>query len=214
MNRRSKKKVEFQVKEQVSVQVDVQACGLVQKEAAGAAAAQMDDQSVPDKTNTHRVTPTRCVPDKSLGRKPTSDELCSQSNKQATASVLRQPGREVEMNGNKQHRATVKVPDQMVTEWTEADTKVKPREAGMANGAIKCEGSAWMSSQPAAEVSRQTLSVSTAERKAPGASQVEHIRPSLKPLLMGRSSPPIIALQPHDAGDRLSCDEVQSMEVR
>ncbi len=162
------------------------------------------------------MTPTHGVPDKRRDAKQTSEEHGSQPNREGKASVLKQQGREVDMNVNKQHRANVK--DQINKEATKptADAKVNQREGGMMNGAVKGEGSALMSShQPTAEVSKQqSLRVSAAEGKAKGGSQKEFVRPPVTPLPAGHPSPPIIKLEPLDVKGTRSCDEVQSMEVR
>lgn len=188
MNTQAVKKVGFQVKEQVTVQDNTKESATVKKEDA-AAAQTVNQKSLPVKNNTHQVTPTHSVPDKRAD----------------TACVLTQQGREVEMNGNKQHRANVKATDQIKKEPTKptADAKVNQREGGMMNGAVKGKGGALMSSHVTAEVSKQ---VSTVEEKAKGGSQVS--------VPVGHLSPPIIKLQPLDVKGTGSCDEVQSMEVR
>lgn len=214
MKEQAIKKVEFQIKEQVTVQVNSKESAPVKKEAA--ASAQMDNQkSLPVKNNTHQVTPTHGVPDKRPDTKQTSQEHGSQPNREGKARVLKQQGGEVDMNVNKQHRANVK--DQISKEATKptADAKVNQREGGMMNGAVKGEGSALMSSHLAAEVSKQqSLRVSAAEGKAKGGSQMEVARPPVTPLPVGHLSPPIIKLEPLDVKGTGSCDEVQSMEVR
>lgn len=213
MNEQTIKKVEFQVKEQVTVQVDSKESTPVKKEAA---AAQMDNQkSLPVKNNTQQVTPTHGVPDKRPDTKQTSEERGSQPNREGKACVLKQQGREVDMNVNRQHRANVK--GQINKEATKptADAKVNQREGGMMNGAVKGEGSALMSSHLTAEVSKQqSLRVSAAEGKAKGGSQKEVARPPVTPLPVGHLSPPIIKLEPLDVKGTGACDEVQSMEVR
>ncbi|XP_068186466.1 MAP7 domain-containing protein 2a [Antennarius striatus] len=203
------KKVEFQVKEEFPVQVKVKESSLVKKEAPGAK-AQMESQGLSVKNNSHQVTTTHSIPDKKPGTKQISEENSIQLNKEAKASVLKQQGREVEKNANKQHRENVKVSDYLSKNGTKqaVDANVAKREAGMSNGATKGNG-ASMSIHPAAEVSRQqSLPVSAA-----GGSQVEVITPSLTPLLMGHPSPPIIKLEPLDVKDGAFRDEVQSMEV-
>ncbi|XP_070839004.1 MAP7 domain-containing protein 2a isoform X2 [Chaetodon trifascialis] len=218
VNEQAVKKVEFQVKEQVTVQVNTKESALVKKEAA-AAAAQMDNQkSLPVKNNTHQVTPTHSVPDKRPDTKQTSEERGSPPNREGKAAVLKQQGKEAEMNVNKQHRANVKATDQINKELTKAapagDAKVNQREAGMMNGAVRGEGSALKSSHITAEVNKQqTLHVSTAEGKAKGGSQVEVIRPPVTPLPVEHLSPPVIKLEPLDVKGTGACDEVQSMEV-
>ncbi|XP_068571898.1 MAP7 domain-containing protein 2a isoform X3 [Cebidichthys violaceus] len=200
VNEQTIKKVEFQVKEQVSMKESV----LVKREAA----AQMDNQkSLQVKNNTHQVTPTHTVPDKRPDTKQTSEQHGSQLNREAKACVLKHQERVVEMNVNKQHRAHVRAADQ-TNKKTTADAKVNQREGGMMNGAVKGEGSALKRSHLIAEVSKQqSLHVSTAAKGG------QVIRPSVGPLSLGHLSPPIIKLQPLDVKSMGSCDEVQSMEV-
>ncbi|XP_031175884.1 MAP7 domain-containing protein 2-like isoform X4 [Sander lucioperca] len=206
LNEQAIQKVEFQVKEQVSV--NMQECAVVKKEAA----AQIDNQkSLQVKNNTHQVTTTRSVPDKRPDTKHTTEEHGGQLTREGKACVLKQQGREVEINVNKQHRAHVK--DQINKELTKptADAKVNQREGGMMNGAVKGEVNALKRSHLTAEVSkRQSLHVLTA---AKGGSQMEVIRPSVAPLPLGHLSPPIIKVAPLDVKGTGSSDEVQSMEV-
>ncbi|XP_037604096.1 MAP7 domain-containing protein 2a isoform X6 [Sebastes umbrosus] len=198
------KKVEFQVKEQVRDQVNMKENAPVKKEAT--AAAQMDNQ-LQVKNNTHQVTPTHSVPDKRPDTKQTSEGPGGQLNREGKDCVLKQQGREVETNVNKQHRAHVKAADQPNKEAT-ADAKVNQREGAMMNGAVKGEGSAL---KRTAEVSKQqSLHVPTAAR---GGSQMKVIRPSVATLPVGHLAPPIIKLEPLDVKGTGSCDEVQSMDV-
>nr|XP_046266691.1 MAP7 domain-containing protein 2a isoform X2 [Scatophagus argus] len=203
VNKQGIKQVEFQVQEQVTVQVNVNERALVKQEAA----AQMDNQkSLPVKNITHQETPTQRVPDKRKDTKQTSEECTGQPK-------LNQQGREVEINANKQHTAN-KATEQINKEPTKlaADARVKQREGGVMNGAVKGEGSALMSSHLTAEVSKQqSVRVSAAEGKVKVLPQVEAVRPSVKPLPV--LSPPTIKLEPLDVRDTRSCDEVQSMEV-
>ncbi|XP_029304725.1 MAP7 domain-containing protein 2a isoform X2 [Cottoperca gobio] len=203
VNEQAMKKVEFQVKEQVTV--NTKECALVKKEVAGA--AQTDNQkSLQVKNNTHQVTPTRSVPDKRPNTRQTSEEPDSKLNREGKVCVLKQGG-EVEWSVNKQQTAHVK--DQINKEPTKqtADAKVNQREGGMMNGAVKGEGS-----HLTAEVSKQRVlhHVLTA---AKGGSQMEVITPSVATLPVGHPSPPIIRLEPLDVKGTGSCDEVQSMEV-
>ncbi|XP_018546783.1 MAP7 domain-containing protein 2a isoform X3 [Lates calcarifer] len=211
------KNVELQVKEQVTVQVNTKECAMVKTEAAAATAAQTDNQkSVQVKNNTPQVTPTRSVSDKRQDTKQSSEEHGSQLNKEGKACILKQQGKDVEANVNKQQIANVKAADQMNKEPTKqkADAKASQKEGGMMNGAVKGKGSALMSSHLTAEGSKQqSLHVSTAEGKANGGSQMEVIRPSVTPLPVGHLPPPIIKLEPLDVKRTGSCDEVQSMEV-
>ncbi|XP_074467273.1 MAP7 domain-containing protein 2a isoform X2 [Sebastes fasciatus] len=198
------KKVEFQVKEQVRDQVNMKENAPVKKEAT--AAAQMDNQ-LQVKNNTHQVTPTHSVPDKRPDTKQTSEGPGGQLNREGKDCFLKQQGREVETNVNKQHRAHVKAADQPNKEAT-ADAKVNQREGAMMNGAVKGEGSAL---KRTAEVSKQqSLHVPTAAR---GGSQMKVIRPSVATLPVGHLAPPIIKLEPLDVKGTGSCDEVQSMDV-
>ncbi|KAK1882699.1 MAP7 domain containing protein 2 [Dissostichus eleginoides] len=104
LNEQAVKKVEFQVKEHVSV--NMKECTLVNKEAP---AAQMDHQkSVQMTNNTHQMTASRSVTDKRPDTRQTSEEPGSPTNREGKAGVLKQQGREVEMNENKQQGAHVK----------------------------------------------------------------------------------------------------------
>uniref|UniRef100_A0AAQ6IIX8 MAP7 domain containing 2a n=1 Tax=Anabas testudineus TaxID=64144 RepID=A0AAQ6IIX8_ANATE len=210
VNEQASKKVEFQVKEQVTVH-STKECDLVKKEAA--AAAQIDIQkSMPVKNNTHQVTPTHCVPGKRLEQ--ASEGPGSQHNKEAKASVLEQQEREVDVNVSKQHRANVKTTDQINTAPTKqtADAKANQMDGAMINGAARGGGSTLINSHLTPGVSMQkSLHVSTAEGKTKVGSQVEVVRTSVTHLPVRQLSPPIIKLEPLDV--KGSCDEVQSMEV-
>ncbi|XP_038565064.1 MAP7 domain-containing protein 2a isoform X2 [Micropterus salmoides] len=205
-NEQAIKKVEFQVKEQVTVQVNKKECALVKKEAAE---AQMDSQkSLHIKNNTHQVTPTHSVPDKRPDTKQTSEERDSQPNREGKACALQQQRSEADVNVNKQHRTNVK--DQMNKGLTKptADAKANQREGGMMNGAVKGEGSALNECRE-----QQSLHVSAAEGKAKGGSQMVVVRPPVTPMPVGHLSPPVIKLEPLNVKGTGSCDEVQSMEV-
>lgn len=212
MNEQASKKVEFQVKEQVTVH-STKECGLVKKEAVAVAVGQMDIQmSMSVKNNTHQVTPKHCVPVK---RPEQTSEHSSQQNKEAKVCVLKQQERELEVNVSKQQRANVKTTDQRNKTPTKqtADAKANQMEGGMINGAVKGEESALMNSRLTAVVSKQqSLHVATAEGKAKGGSQVEVVRASVTPLPVGHLKPPTIKLEPLNVKE--ACDEVQSMEVR
>ncbi|CAJ1064027.1 hypothetical protein PFLUV_G00192480 [Xyrichtys novacula] len=212
VNEQTVKKVEFQVKETVTALGSTKACTPVKKEAAVVAAAQMDNlKSSPVKTNTHQVTPTQNVPDVRSDTKQACE--VSQIKTESKACVVKQQGREVQMNVNLQNRANAKAADQIIKEQTKS-TAVNQREGGMMNGAVKGEGNALLRSHVTAEVSKQqSLKVVTAERKAKGGSQVEAVRPSVTPLPVGHLSPPVIKLEPLNVKGTESCDEVQSMEV-
>ncbi|XP_034463490.1 MAP7 domain-containing protein 2a [Hippoglossus hippoglossus] len=210
------KNVEFQVKEPVTVQVNPKECALVRKESS-AAAAQMDNQkSLQAKNNTHHVTPTRSVPEKRPDAKQTSDERDRRPSKERKACDVKQQRREAEMNVNEQRVENVKATDQINKEPTKlrADAKANVKQGGLMNGALKGSGSASSSSRQIAEGSKQqSLRVSAAEGNNNRGSQVEVIRPSVTPPLVGRLLPSIIKLEPLDVKGRGSCDEVQSMEV-
>ncbi|XP_034746295.1 MAP7 domain-containing protein 2a isoform X2 [Etheostoma cragini] len=208
VNEQAIQKVEFQVKEQVSV--NMKFCAVVKKEAAAAAAQVGNQNSLQVKNNTHQETTTRSVPDKRPDTKHTTEEHGGQLTREGKACVLKPQGREVEKNVNK-NRAHVK--DQINKELIKptADAKINQREGGVMNGAVKGEVCALKRSHLTAEVSkRQSLHVLTA---AKGGSQMEVIRPPVAPLPSGHLSPPIIKLAPLDVKGTGSCDEVQSMEV-
>ncbi|XP_047462486.1 MAP7 domain-containing protein 2a isoform X3 [Mugil cephalus] len=204
VNEQAIEKAEFQVKEQLTVHVKTKACAPVKKEVA---AAQVDIQkSAQVKNNTHLTTPTHSVPDKRPDTKQISEERSSQFNKDANACALKQQGRAVEMNVNKQHRANVKDQESKVSTKLAADAKVNQGEGSMMNRAAKT------SSHLTAEVSKQqSLEVSTAETQVRAEAGVS--RPALAPLAVRQLSPPVIKLEPLDAECTGSCDEVQSMEV-
>ncbi|XP_053187060.1 MAP7 domain-containing protein 2a [Scomber japonicus] len=204
------KKVEFQVKEQVPVQGNMKENDLVKKEVA----AQMDNQkSMQVKNNTPQVTPTNSVSDKRQDTKQASEGQLNKDGKACLPKAKQEE--EVEMNVKKQHRVDVKATDQIKKQPTKtADAKVNQTEGSMMNGAVKGEESALISCRLTAEVSKlQNKHVSTAEGKVKGKSQMEVIRPSVKPLPVEHLSPPIIKLEPLDVKGTGSGDEVQSMEV-
>ncbi|XP_010793383.1 MAP7 domain-containing protein 2a isoform X4 [Notothenia coriiceps] len=202
------KKVEFQVKEHVSV--NMKEYIPVKKEAP---AAQMDhQQSVQMTNNTHQMTASRSVSDKRPDTRQTSEEPGSPTNREGKAGVLKQQGREVEMNVNKQQGAHVK--EQINKEQTKptADVKVNQREGSMMNGAVKSEGSALKRSHITADVSKQR-SLHHVVTAARGGSQMEVMSPSVATLPVGHPSPPIIRLEPLNVKGTGSSDEVQAMEV-
>lgn len=210
------KKVEFQVKEEVTARVDTKECALVKKETR-AAAAQMDNQkSPPVKTNTPPAAPTHTVPDKTPDAKQVSEEHGSRPNTAGKAPVLKQQGGEVDMNVNKLQKANANTTNQINTEPKKTvDAKVNRREVGMMNGAVKGEGSALTNNNVTAEVSKQqVLRGSAADGKAKGSSQVEASKPPVNRLPVGHLSPPVIKLEPLNVKSTGACDEVQSMEVR
>ncbi|XP_029375295.1 MAP7 domain-containing protein 2a isoform X2 [Echeneis naucrates] len=207
VNQQPSKNIEFQVKEQVTIQVDKKDC--VKTEAA---AAKMESQkSVQIKNNTP-VTSSFSVPDKTLNTNK-SDEL----NKETQASVLKQKEREVEVNVIKQHKANVKATDQMNNKEStksKADAKADQKEGAVMNGGVKDKGSALKSSHLTDDKSKlQNLNTSATVEKVKQGPQVEVIRASVTPPPVGHLSPPIIKLEPLDVKGPGSCDGVQSMEV-
>ncbi|XP_019219721.1 MAP7 domain-containing protein 2a isoform X2 [Oreochromis niloticus] len=202
------KKVDFQVKEQVIVQVKIKDTALGKTDTVTAAAAQMDNQKQV-KNNTHLVT--HSVPDKKSETRQTREEISSQL-KVAKACVLQQEGGEMEMNVNQQHRASVNVTDQIMKE----PTKLRGEGVVMNSGG-KGGGSALKKNAPTAEASKeQSVDVPAADKaggKDKGGSQLGVGRPPVKPLPMGNLSPPVIKLEPLNVKHTGSCDEVQSMEV-
>lgn len=220
VNEHTIKKVEFQVKQQQeTVQTNKMDSALIKKEAAAAAAAavaagQTDSQkNMPVKTNTHLITPAQSIPDSRPDTRQTSQELISQSNREARAGGLKQQEGKVDMNVNKQDKGKVKATDHISQESTKLPAGAKDKQNGMMNGAMKCEESALMSSHKVAGISKQQ-SVPTAEGKANGGSQVQAVRSSMAPLPIGHLSPPVIKLEPLEVKGVGTCDEVQSMEVR
>ncbi|XP_039888911.1 MAP7 domain-containing protein 2a isoform X1 [Simochromis diagramma] len=201
------KKVDFQVKEQVIVQVKIKDTALGKTDTV-TAAAQMDNQKQV-KNNTHLVT--HSVPDKKSETRQTREEISSHL-KVAKACVLQQEGGEMEMNVNQQHRASVNVTDQIMKD----PTKLRG-EGVMMNSGGKGGGSALKRSAPTAEASKeQSVDVPSADKaggKDKGGSQLGVGRPPVKPLPMGNLSPPVIKLEPLDVKHTGSCNEVQSMEV-
>uniref|UniRef100_A0A3Q3MG68 MAP7 domain containing 2a n=2 Tax=Mastacembelus armatus TaxID=205130 RepID=A0A3Q3MG68_9TELE len=215
VNEQASKYVEFEVKEQVTVQVKTKDRRLVKKEAA-AATAQMDDQkSMQVKSNTHQLTVSHGSPDKRSDTKQTSEDHSSQVNKEGKACVLKKQGKQMESNVSKQCRANVSATDQTHNEPIKltADAKANQKQGGVMNGAVEGEGSALKSSHLTVEVSKQSLHMSAAEGKAKGGSQVEVVKPTVAPLPVGHLSPPIIKLEPLDVQGKGSCDDVESMEV-
>ncbi|KAM9331730.1 MAP7 domain-containing protein 2a [Pholidichthys leucotaenia] len=196
-------KAEIQV---IKEQVRKEDCALVKKEAA--VTAQMDNQkSMQDKNSTRLMTPAHGVPDKKSDAKQLRDE--SGSAIAEAKCVLKQQGREEEMNVNKQLRVN-NVMSQMKKDSTKltACARVNQREDSGSVRAVKMEGCC----SETAQVSNQQMDVTSTKGKVQGLSQVEVIRPPLAPLLVGRLSPPVIKLEPLNVR-RTGSDEVQSMEV-
>lgn len=227
MNEHTIKKVEFQVKQQQeTVQTNKMDNAVIKKEEAAATAAaaaaaavsvaagQMDSRkNMPVKTNTHLTTPAQSAPDSRPDTRQTSQELISQPNREARAGGLKQQEGKVDMNVNKQDKGKVKATGHISEESTKLSAGTKDKRNGMMNGAVKCEESALMSSHKAAGISKQQ-SMTTAEGKANGGSQVQAVRPSIAPLPIRHVSPPVIKLEPLEVKGVGTCDDVQSMEVR
>ncbi|XP_014849358.1 PREDICTED: MAP7 domain-containing protein 2-like [Poecilia mexicana] len=216
------KKVEFQVKEEIMVQVETKESVTLKKEAAAAAAAaaaaQMDsDKSKQVQNNTHPVTQALSVPEKRPEKKQTSKENCgSQISKEASASTLKQQGREMELNLNTHHRSIVKITTQVHTESTEltGDAKATQRQGSVMNGAVKGEGSALKCSHPTSEGSKQQSNVSISAEEKAKKGPVDGVgRSSLTMVPLVHLSPPVIKLEPLDVKRTESCDDVQSMDV-
>ncbi|XP_023198535.1 MAP7 domain-containing protein 2-like isoform X4 [Xiphophorus maculatus] len=213
--KQASKKVEFQVKEEIMVQVETKESVTLKKEAA--AAAQMDsEKSKQVQNNTHPVTQAHCVPEKRPEKKQTSKENCgSQISKEASTSTFKQKGREMELNLNTQHRSIVKITTQVHKESTEltGDANAMQRQGSVMNGAAKGEGSALKCSHPTSEGSKQQSNVSISAEKAKKGPNDGVGRSSLTMVPLVHLSPPVIKLEPLDVKRTESCDDVQSMDV-
>ncbi|XP_054899703.1 MAP7 domain-containing protein 2a isoform X3 [Poeciliopsis prolifica] len=214
--KQASKKVEFQVKEEIMLQVETKERVTLKKEAA--TATQMDsEKSKQVQNNTHPVTQAHSVPEKKPEKKQTSKENCgSQIIKEASASTLKQQGREMELNLNTQHRSIVKITTQVQKESTELreDTKAMGRQGSVMNGAVKGEGSALKCSHPTSEGSKQQSNVSiSAEEKTKKGPDDGVGRSSLTMVPLVHLSPPVIKLETLDVKRTESCDDVQSMDV-
>lgn len=199
MNEHTIKKVEFQVKEQCTVQPS-KVDGALKKIEAAAAAGQSEDcgKSLPAKTNMNPVTPVQSA----SGTRQNSRELVNQSNREFRAGDFKQQVVEIDVNLNKRDKIKAEDPKREDLAKPAAGTKDKPN--GMMNG--NC---ALMSSRKPADVSKPQ-SRPTAEGIANGGSQLGAVRPSVTPLALGQPTPPVIKLESLD----VKGDEVQSMEVR
>lgn len=204
MNEHTIKKVEFQVKQQGTVQTNKEDTVLKKMEAA-AAAGQGEDggKSLPAKTNMNPVTPAQSVSD----TRTNSRELISQSNREVRAGDLKQQVAEMEVNVNK--RDKVKAEDPKRDDLAKPAAGARDKQNGMMNGAMKGQECALMSSRKPADI-RKPQSRPAAEGIANGGSQLGPVRPSVTPLALGRPTPPVIKLESLD----VKGDEVQSMEVR
>lgn len=203
MNEHTIKKVEFQVKQQSTVQTSKVSSSLIKKEEAGVA-GQTEDcrKSLDVKTNIHPVAPAQSVSD----TRQNSSGLISQSSREARVSTLKQ--QEVDVNVNKLDKARAEDPKR--DDSAKVAAAAKDKQNGMMNGAIKGDERALMNSHKSADISKPQ-GRSTAEGKAVG-SQLGALRPSVTPLPLRHTCPPAIELESLDA--KGSCDEVQSMEVR
>ncbi|KAM4727452.1 MAP7 domain-containing protein 2a [Anableps anableps] len=209
------KKVEFQVKEQITVQVKTKENVPLKKEAA---VAQMEsEKSKQIQNNTHSVTQTHSVPEKKPEKKQSSKENCgSQLSKEASSSAFKQQGREMELNLNMHHRSNVKITTQIHKESTEltGEAKAMQRGGSVMNGAVKGEGSALIRNHPTTEGSKQQSNVSiSSEEKAKEGPDDGVRRPSVTMVPVVRLSPPLTKLEPLAVKRAESCDDVQSMDV-
>lgn len=198
------KKVEFQLKQQGTVQSNQEESVLKKMEAA-AAAGQSEDcgKSLPVKTNMNPVTPVCSVSDS----RPNRIEVISQSNRDVRAGDFKQQVVEMEVNVNKRDKIKAEDPKRDDLAKPAAGAIDKPN--GMMNGAMKGQECALMSSRKPADISKQQ-SRPTAEGIASGGSQLGAVRPSVTPLALGHPTPPVIKLE----SLVLKGDGVQSMEVR
>uniref|UniRef100_A0A1A7WCZ3 MAP7 domain containing 2a n=1 Tax=Iconisemion striatum TaxID=60296 RepID=A0A1A7WCZ3_9TELE len=187
------KKVEFQVREQVTVKVQTKECASLKKEAA----AQVDSTEVQNNNQSVRHS----VPENRSDKKQISREDHSSQSKEA----FRQKGAEVEQNLNKQLRTNIKVTAQINAELVKStgDSNRNHREGGVMNGAVNGTGSVSVF---------RSLDVQTSSERQPKAGPRDE-RPPVTTLPVGRLSPPVIKLEPLDVKRTGSGDEVQSMEV-
>ncbi|XP_016897022.1 MAP7 domain-containing protein 2a isoform X6 [Cynoglossus semilaevis] len=211
------KKVEFQVKEVVTVvQASTKDRGPVSREAVSAKGAQQMEshKSVHVRSSTHhQVTSADHVAEKRPDSKGTSKELVGPGGKTCAVEHRR---KEVANNVNQQHTDHKKTTVQMNKETTnvKAEAKAKPQQGGVMNGAVEGKGSSLMSGRATAEKNKhQSSHLSAAAGSHKGGSQVEAIRPSVPPLLVRHLSPPVIKLEPLDVKGTGSCNEVQAMEI-
>lgn len=204
MNEHTIKKVEFQVKQQGTVQTSKEE-SVSKKMEAAAAAGQTEDcgKSLTVRTNMNPVTPAQ----RASETRQTSIELISQSNRDVRAGDLKQQVVEMEVNVNK--RDKVKAEDPKKDNLAKPAAGAKDKQNGMMNGAMKGQECALMSSHKPADISKPQ-SRPTAEGIANGGSQLGAVRPSVTPLALGHPTPPVIKLESLD----VKGDEVQSMEVR
>lgn len=214
--KRESKKVEFQVKEEIAVQVDTTGNVFLKKEAAG---AQMDSEKSKQLQNgALPVTQTHNVPEKRPEKKQSREENgSSQVSKESSGSTFKQQGREMELNLNTHNRSNVRIITQVHKESTEltGDVKAVQRKGNVMNGAVKGEGSALTCSHPTTEGSKQQSDVTVSAEEQAKKGQRDGVgRPSLMTVPVVHLSPPVIKLEPLDVKRAESCDDVQSMDVR
>lgn len=204
MNEHVVKNVEFQVKQQGTVQTSLQD-KVFKKTEAEAAAGQSQDRgkNFPGKTNINPVTAAQSVSD----TRQNSRELISQSNREVRAGEFKQQVVEMEVHLSKGDKA--KAEDPKRDDLTKLAAGAKDKQSVMTNGAMKGQECALMSSRKPADISK-TQSRPAAEGIANGGSQLGAVRPSMTPLALGNSNLPVIKLDSSD----VKGDEVQSMEVR
>lgn len=190
MNVQANQKVEFQVKEPSTVDVTE---GAHTKDDPAEATQEDTQKKLLVKDNSHQPNPTLTAADNRL---KTSEE---------PVDILLQEGRQV-------NKIRFKTTDHIraVSANLSGDAKIKKKQDVM-NGAANGEDSALMRGHAAADVNNQrSLCGSTTEGKAKEGSWVDG-----KPVgthLSVHMSPPIIKLEP--LGLKVSCDEMQSMEIR
>ncbi|XP_047235252.1 MAP7 domain-containing protein 2a isoform X5 [Girardinichthys multiradiatus] len=216
VTKQATKKVEFLVKEQMTVQVETKENVLFKKEAV--AVLPMDsEKSKQVQNNTHPVTQKQGVPEERPEKKQTSKENCSsQLNKKTNTSALKQQGREMELNFNMQHRLNVQITTQLHKELTEltGDAKAMQGQGSVMNGAVKGAGSALTCSHPTTEGSKQQRNVSiSAEGKTKKGPDDGAGGASVTVVSVVHSSSPTSKLEPLDVKRTGSCDDVQSMDV-
>ncbi|KAM9729706.1 MAP7 domain-containing protein 2a isoform 1-T1 [Menidia menidia] len=211
--KQASQKVEFQVKKQVTVQVETKECIIVRKEET---VAQMDSQRSKHTQNNAQcaVKKRQSSPDK---LQTSQQEQGSRLSKEPKACALAQPEQKVDLNVNKQQRGNVQDKAEANKKCTKptADASPNQREGAKMNGGVKGEGSALMSGHQTADRSKQQNPnhSTSAGGKAEKKSAEEVIRASVTPVAVGRLTPPVIKLEPLDVVRTGSCDEVQSMEV-
>lgn len=193
MNLQANQKVEFLVKETSTVKMTE--CAHTKGDRAEA--EQEDKQKkLLVKDNSHQLTPAHTVADK---RQKTGEE-------HKHVDILLQQGRQANKTRFKTTDHISAVPSKL-----SGDAKVKGKH-GVMNGATNSEDSALMRGQSAAGGNKQqSLSGSAPEEKAIEGSQVDG-KPAGTHLPIGHKSTPIIRLEP--LGVKVSCDDMQSMEIR